>query len=209
MRLSVVLLLALFVATPLAAGPWPRPAGEWFLSLSRDSGAISIWGETGIDDSQWLVGQLQRDRGGTVQGMLSWRRTVTRGSGRTRLALSMGGVVRSRGGGLWLRPGALWGLGFERPLPGWVSADLSVALPVGRGRKAEPAGYLTLGFRPVPHVLTMLQLQAERDQMGSRLHLAPSVAWEWREGRHVQLGLRQGLGNSRGRSVTLASWLRF
>lgn len=209
MRLPVVLLLALFVATPLVAGPWPRPAGELFLSLSRDAGATSIWAETGINDRQWLVAQLQRNRGGGVQGMLSWRYALSRGTGRARLALSLGGMVRSRGDGFWLRPGALWGLGFESPLPGWVSADLSIGLPVRRGRKAEPAGYLTLGIRPVPQLLTMLQLQAERDQTGSRIHLAPSVAWEWREGRHVQLGLRQGLGNSRGRSVTLASWLRF
>lgn len=209
MRLSALLLLALIMATPLAAGPWPRPAGERFLSLSRDAGATSIWAEAGIDGSQWLVGQLQRDRGGTVQGMLAWRRTLSGDSAGPRLALSLGGVMRSRGGGLWLRPGVLWGMGFQRPLPGWMAVDLSIALPVRRGQRAEPAGYLTLGIRPAPHLLTMLQLQAERDQAGSRFHLAPSVAWEWREGHHVQLGLRQRLGANRGRSVTLASWYRF
>lgn len=210
MRLLAALAFFLsIVATQLNAGPWARPAGERFFSLSRGGGATSIWVESGIDNRQWLVGQIRRDRGGMVVGMLAWRRAIGAAEGPRRLALSLGGEHRSRGGGLWLRPGLLWGYGFQQPLPGWIAMDLSLVVPVSGRARTEIAGHLTLGVRPTEHFLTMLQLQAEHDRSGRRLYLAPSVAWEWREGAHLQLGLRQRAGGDRARSLTLASWVRF
>ncbi len=209
MRLIAALCLLLVWAVPLAAGPWPRPAGERFISLSRDGGGTSLWVESGIDGRQWLVGQARRDRGGARFLGLSWRRSLVAEDAVQRLAVSLGAEYRDRGARAWLRPGMMWGRGFERPVPGWVAASVVASVPLRRTASVELNGALTLGARPVPQWLTMVQFQGERDQSESRFHLAPSVAWEWRAGSHLQLGLRQRLGGDRRRSVTLASWLRF
>ena len=209
MRQALLFFLTVLLASPALASPWPRPAGERFLSLSREGASLSVWGEAGLDGRHWLVGRLERAQDGARTAGFALRRSLVDDDAVHRLALSLGAEFRDRDRRVALRPGLSWGRGVTRPWQGWVTASAEALVPVRQVRQIEWEGRVTLGAQPAPAWLAMVQLQAERRPQGQRLYVAPSVAWEWRTGTHLQLGLRQRVGGDRRRRVTLASWLRF
>jgi hypothetical protein len=128
--------------------------------------------------------------------------------GRLRLTGELGLGRQARPGmpAAMLRPGLLAGIGFGGRVPGWAAADLRVELHRG-GRIAKLD--LTLGLKPSPRLVTMVQIQAERGDVPASVHLAPAAVWHLRKGLSLTLGARIGLSGSRQRELRLGSWIVF
>lgn len=131
------LMLLLLLATGGLASPWPRAPQGVFLALSAEGDRsgnhhAGLYGEYGLGPRDTLGIELGRSSGGESSLMFWWQRTLDRGGGPDRWALSLGsGVLRRDDGYLpMLQVGAGWGRGFDavpvlRDIPGggWLAAE--------------------------------------------------------------------------------------
>lgn len=222
-------LLFLMLLWPLAAGagPWPRDAGEHFLSASVTGDTAALWFERGFSRGRWVVAEARLDRDGAWAGALRFNKAL-RDRGRWRLAWSLGVSVGMPQSDIvidlppvwWpgrtevivkirpraaLQAGISLGTGLERPWPGWAALDLMAeAGPATRVLRAEA----TLGLRPGARWMVMVQGHATLGDGPPALALAPSVVWQMRPGVQLQSGVHHDL-RGRRTGVKLASWFRF
>ena len=208
--LCAVWLLGLMIG-PGHAGPWPRDKAAVFLALSRTSGAFGesqVYGEYGLGRRRTLVTEAATSRAGW-RGQLLVRHALSPGKRGAQMALALGVVVvapQTIKPQAALRVGLLWGKGFSGRLPGWVSVEALADLgPGGVATRSTT----TLGLKPRPELMSILQLQTETSATGVMIHAATSMVWEARKGLSLELGLRQGIVGSAARQVKLGSWISF
>lgn len=228
----VLLVLLLFWPLAAAAGPWPRAAGERFVSLSVAGQTGSAWFEQGFGRGRWLVAEAQATRAGEWALALRLHRALpdaALGRGGTwRLAWSLGLSVAMPAADVaidlppvwWpgrtevtvtLRPvvaaqaGFSLGRGLGGRWPGWLALDLVAEAGPQRKRLKADA---TLGLAPSDRWLLLMQAHARIGTGPPALALAPSVVWQARRGLRLQAGLHHDL---RGRKATarLATWVEF
>lgn len=139
--LCLTLLLA-GLAGMAHAGPWSRPEGEIFLSLSaerdRDGNSYTgLYGEYGWRPRQTLGFELGHSNAGESSAMIWWQRALDRPEGVNRLTVSTGiGVIERDGKVMSLAlAGASWGRGFgdlawlrDVPGGGWLAVDARIKL---------------------------------------------------------------------------------
>lgn len=212
-----VVLLLMMWATSVGAGPWPRGAGQQFLSFSvtSDGGApgVAAYGEHGLSDRMTLVFSASRTRGGPPRAMVSiardlwpdrtWRHGWALGLGlhdgdaAARGALAIGRGVRIMG------------------LDGWISGETEV---IGTATAIETRAEATLGVTTGGALKLWTQLSVTGD-MQIRPLLAPARLTEVRAGlgaalpvgatTWVTLKASQGLDRGGTARISLGIWAEF
>jgi len=232
MRAALAVVLLICVPAAAAGGAWPRGEGKAFVSLatllsSGDFSSLqglgadlrnysSVYGEYGLG-AEWTLGaDAFYATGEDVDGfgaIVFARRTLFRLEGGHVFAadLGLGWLEESDADGTArIRSGLSWGKGFDSAWGGgWMSADGSLEYRLPRDEVIAKLD-ATLGLRPWPRWMTMVQIQSGHfGDDGFILKLAPSVAYELGEGRHLQLGLSIGLAGEDAVGVKLAHWWAF
>ena len=221
-RICAVLLF-LFPVQALA-GAWSREPGSTFLSFSTTitspvdnfgddlAGTSSIYAERGMRRDLTFGIDAQMIDINSYSALVFIRRPVARALDPHRFAILAGAGVAVSGNETEtiLRLGAAWGRGISvRSLDGWAALDASVDYMNAQSDIAIKTD-LTLGVKPNPKTKLMLQFQAG-DYPGSDpyLRVAPSVAYQIDQARHLEFGLQVGLKNDDRVGVKLGTWLEF
>lgn len=227
MRLVVFVLVLLWPVWALA-GPWPRAAGETFVSVSAIGHSGSVWVEHGLGRGRWLVFEGRFAGVGDWEGAVRFHRAM-RDRGAWKLAWSLGASVGMPQRDVVIDLPPVWwpgktvvtvkleplvtaqagfslGRGLERPWPGWLALDLTA--DVAGGGWSRLRADATLGYRPRPGWMAMMQLHASAGRGKPQAALAPSVVWQAGKVLSLQAGLHHDL---RGRRTVarLGSWVTF
>ena len=234
-RLAVM--LALLLPLPAGAGPWPRAAGQVFLSLSaeRDRAGgdyAAAYAEYGLTARTTLGLELGRSAAET-SAILWLQHPLDDGQGAHRLVVQSGlGAVRRGEDLLPLAQAALsWGRGFERWGGGWMTAQVLARMtggaPEAMGLQTRGPGRpsilnsfqtaewqvkadLTLGLRPREGLMVINGLWLEeREDTGFSARLAPSLVWDAPGPVQIELGLVQPMAGGAEQALRLATWLEF
>lgn len=136
-RPFIALAVAMLLAQPGLAGPWPRAVGGVFLSFGAerdraDNSYISLYGEYGLSARNTLGFDLGRSNAGETSAILWWQRALGRDQGPNRWSISLGlGGIRRDGRFHPLgQIATAWGRGLDtipylRALPGggWLAVE--------------------------------------------------------------------------------------
>ncbi len=212
-----------FCVGEAAAGAWPRPPGEVFLSVrgdlegERDGPDLdgSVYAEYGLARRWTLVGQYStsEERWNPTRAGMAIRYALSGPDAVNRFAVSLGassppnviGVMTSTR----LELGAAWGRGFEsRWGAGWMTASAKVMLARDIDRPITDLNAL-VGLRPAEGRMAMLGLGRYADDGGTFWKLSPQVGYEIRDEVWLVPGLSQELGDDRTTSVTVTIWWTF
>jgi hypothetical protein len=227
------ILLALALALPAgeaAAGAWPRPRGETFLSFGQQvsTGArtliaatqdirswTSVYAEYGLTDRLTIgldagtgLGQDER-----VGAALAFVRLPVWSPGEHRVAVDFGlGTLDSDAEGRQTRYrfGLAWGRGFEgRRGGGWLGMESSLELREPAGNFAVKADF-TAGFKPNDRWMLIAQAQTGYyPDAGGIVRLVPSVVRRLGERSHLQLGAMAEMAGDDALGATAAVWFTF
>ena len=219
MRMPIAAVLFALAATEAAAGAWPRPKGETFVSIAtRQStgartliGAVqdlhnytSVYAEYGLTERLTLGLDAGHGSGPdeAVDAALVFARLPVWSPGEHKVAADLGfglladGVEPTQ---TRIRPGLAWGRGFEsRWGGGWLGMEASYEIRLPSGEHAAKADF-TAGLKPKEGWMGILQLQAGAytDAEAPILRLAPSVV--------RQVGRRRSARSRPCRATTLTA----
>jgi len=216
-RLILILALLPWLAAAAQGGAWPRARGEGFLSASAtvegpdEAGflreSFSLYAEYGVTARLTAGVDLNGDRLRMSKAIAFLRWPLGRAPREAKLALEIGaGQVEGENA---LRPSLSIGRGIsigERQ--GWLNADTRAILFTDGTTAYETD--LTAGLSLGARVKAMVQIQAGVPAQGRNyLRLVPSVVYETRPGRHVELGVTEPLSGGGERGVKLGLWAEF
>ncbi|MDA5093181.1 hypothetical protein O2N63_03690 [Aliiroseovarius sp. KMU-50] len=203
--------------SPAEAGAWPRKDGEWFISIqaTQDWGnwvnypKVSTYLEYGLTDVWTIGGRIEHDLQTyeTSEAELFVRRafpTVL----TWQLAAGMT-FSETTEGTLSFKPSFHLGKGFEtRWGNGWMDALIKVELPVEEGAGSVGA-FAQIGLKPHECLLTMISVDAHADKFNTTVKLLPSLAWEVRPGRHIQVEWSETVTPAPEGKLSLGIWMSF
>ena len=207
-----------------AAGAWSRDKGSTFVSsaytlsspidaLGEDlKGYSTVYLERGLGRNLTLGIDAGMEANADYTAIFFLRRSLGAGNGPNVFAFQGGlGAASSAGSPDYLlQVGASWGRGMTTRLGGgWAALDTSLQYRFETGEIVTKAD-LTLGLKPVDRTKLMLQVQVG-DYLGNApyLRIAPSVAREFRPGRHIELGAQVGVAGDTRVGLKLGTWLEF
>ena len=230
MRTPIAGLLIALAATEAAAGAWPRPKGETFVSVASrySTGARtlvaavqdirsynSIYVEHGLTERLTVGLDAGQGRGpdDALVAALVFARLPVWSPGEHKLAADLGfGLLEDDvdGSQTRVRPGLAWGRGFEsRWGGGWLGMEASYEYRFPSGDSAVKADF-TAGIKPTDDWMTILQLQTgvypDADPL---VRLAPSVVRRLGARSHLQVGGLAPVAGDDAWGATLALWLTF
>lgn len=215
--LLLALMLLPWLAIPARAGAWPREEGQLFLVLSgqiegRDASGLyrqhgALYAEYGATDRLTVGLDLGNDtiRMTKAIGFLRW--PLGPPDRPLKLAFELGaGQVEEKNA---LRPGLSLGRGLVLwNRPGWLALDGRAALFGGRDVALESD--LTFGLSTGQKTRLILQLQTGRPEKGGPYtRFAPSLVYETRPGRQIELGVIAPLTGEGEPGIKLGAWRSF
>ena len=227
--LAVVLSLAL--PAEAAAGAWPRPKGETFLSFGQQlsTGATTLLAAT-ADIRSWsalyaeyglterltvgLDAGLGQGRDERVQAVLAFARLPVWSPGDHRVAVDLGlGTLAATDEDRQtrLRAGLSWGLGIAegRHGGGWLGMESSAELREPAGEVALKADF-TAGWKPNDRWMVIGQVQTGYyPDVGGIVRIAPSVVRRTSARSHLQLGATAEVVGERALGLSAAVWFSF
>jgi hypothetical protein len=227
-------LLCLLLASPAAAGPWPREAGSWFLSTAfgteRQNGRrvalTDSYLEYGLTPRLTFGGSLRRV-GTEHEGRVFARWHPPDLPGGIPVGLSLG--LQQGDGPDWratedlghatverlvLRPRAVLGLhlghGRDTPLgPAWARLDLRVFVATGGPRGTDLELFGQIGLRPRERLVTMLSASLYTDRTDRWVTLEPAVGYEITPRFTLLASVTAEPSRRSLRSAQLGLWTRF
>ena len=221
--LSLIFLLSL-LPTDAFAGAWPRAEGSTFLSfgttvttptdaLGTDiNTAFSLYLERGMKRQRTFGFDLHAESTDKYTAIAFLRVPVLRRSETHKFALQFGAGSKTNGAtNEWLlHSGVSWGRGFETKLGhGWAAVDAQMHYFVASGEMATKVD-VTFGVKPKDRWKIMMQLQAgDYPSSDPYLRLAPSITWEMRPGRHLEVGAQIGVHNDDRLGLKIGTWIEF
>lgn len=224
LRLFLVLLVA---GGQAAAGAWPRGAGNTFVTFGTTySTDPATLGEDVFDPDGFHTLLVERgvtsrltfglDAGFAEDGDYSALAYASYALGSlqasNRFALQAGlGMTRDGGAEEGMAQiGASWGRGLSTPWgDGWAAADASVFYRA-QSDKAGVKLDLTLGVSAGAYVKLFMQVQSGLyPDADPYLRLVPSMAWEFRPGRHLEVGIPVGILGDDNVGLKVGTWLAF
>ena len=213
-----LLVLLVFLAGPLSAGPWLRDRGEAFLSFSSiykhaeqltDPLAYSsLYAEYGVHEKLTLGLDLGGDDLGQYKAIVFATHPVRALGDKTKLSFELGlGAVNDK---FILRPGLSLGRGFTAlDKPGWLSVEIRAEM-TPELRNIQLGTDFTVGLSPWRRGKVIMQLQAGGTMADpDYLRVAPSFVYEVKPGRHLEIGATAGLKNAERYGVKLGVWRSF
>jgi len=230
MRTPIAGLLLALAATEAAAGAWPRPRGETFVSIGtrQTTGARtliaavqdihsynSLYLEHGLTDRLTLGLDAGEGRGPDerVSGALVFARLPIWSPGEHRVAVDLGfGLLEATDTDreTRTRAGLSWGRGFEsRWGVGWLGMEASAELRRPSGDTAYKADF-TAGIKPTEHWMWIAQIQTGVwPDAEPIVRFAPSVVRKLGARSHLQLGGLAPLAGDNAFGATMAVWFTF
>lgn len=211
------LIMLLLLATQAGAGAWPREKGDLFLSFSNtfqtgsNGGAsdwMSLYAEYGLAERATIGLDFGGDgvRSTKTVGFLIM--PVSRPDAVWKRSVELGfGEVDDR---MAFRPGFSIGRGTKLlRRDGWIAVDTRwVMFQDGRGGSRVESD-LTLGLSAGRRSKVIVQFQAGDPSNGAPyLRLAPSLVFERKAGRHIEIGMTAGIVESSDLGVKLGIWRR-
>ena len=212
--LCVCGLVVTLVARAAHAGPWPREAGETFLSVSwerdliRDKGYATIYGEYGLSNRLTLGLDIGANPDGLSKAIGFARIPFGQSPGGMRLALEMGtGVTDKRP---VMRPAMSFGRGLNLVgRSGWLTLDIRATVFQDTFDAAWESD-LTLGLNATARGKTIVQLQTGQPATGDAyVKLGSSWVMQGLPGRHIEFGVVTGLKNSDALAAKIVLWHTF
>ncbi len=231
---AALLLLALSLATPAAAGPWPREVGTWFLSSTfgaedqagRRIAVSESYAEYGLTPRLTFGGKLRRT-GEDTEGEVFVRWHPPDLAGRIAVGLSLG--LRQGDGPAYsliedlgyavveypvLRPRGMIGLhlghGRDTPLgPAWARIDLRAFTATTSDASADSELFAQIGLRPRPRLLTMLSATLYDTGEDRFLTVEPAIGYEITARFTVTASVTAEPSRRALRSAQLGLWTRF
>lgn len=211
LRIAVLILV---LAGPAPAGPWPRAAGEGFVSFAveadpEDGGSpyATLYAEYGIGAGRVLGLDLGRSEDYFDKAVLFFRQPFGAGDTPTVAAWEIGlGMVDERPS---LRTGLSVGRGVTLGAqPGWTAFDLRTSL-LGSGNAILEAD-LTVGAETGNGNKWLVQLRmAAPTDSAAYVNIAPAWALRVGPGRHLLIGVTAGVLNSSEARLGLGFWQAF
>ena len=207
----VVTFVAISVSVPAAwSGAWPREVGRTFLSFGTsldvaydDPRAVreqlhSLYVEYGLRPKLTLGLDGGIDDQGHYSALVFLRRPMMEKSKNHRFAFQ-GGIGRRKdaaGPDYMIHGGLAWGKGIDTRFgSGWMSMDTTTEYRFNSQDLMTKMDF-TIGLKPKPRTKLMLQIQTGMTSGSAPfMRLAPSVARQFGEGRHVVVEAHFGVLN--------------
>lgn len=226
---SAALALGLTLAAGAAtAGAWPRPQGDYFLSLSSQTSTggrsfvtaigdirsyTSLYGEYGVTDrlTAGIDAGFGSGQDNAAASALVFARLPVWSPGDQKVAADFGiGWITSDQDGdqLRLRPGIAWGRGFESGWGGgWLGMESSLEYRTPDSEMIFKADF-TAGLKPTDSWMLIGQLQTGiyPDNEDPLIRLAPSVVRRLGPRLHMQLGAVIDIFGGDGIGVKASFW---
>lgn len=217
-RLFICILAMLLATGDLAsAGAWPREKGEAFVSgqVRQDADTldhapvVSLYGEYGLTD-RWTVGgkldyALATRDVTQMKAFARWHVPDSDGMWERALSLAIEGTADDPN----VSPSVHLGRGIDTAIgPGWMDVELTATLSI-QDAQVDYGLFALVGVKPSPRLMTMVALDVSTTDPGAQVNLIPSVAWEYKQGKHVQLEWTYGLDGAVKHEVAAGIWLEF
>lgn len=214
-RVLVVLLLLTGTAQ---AGPWTREMKEGFLSFSTIAKKAekltdplsysSIYVEYGLRPNLTIGFDGGADDLGQYKALIFAARSIRGADRKTRMTLELGlGAVNDK---FVLRPGLAIGRSFTAlSKPGWFSVETRAEMTPELSN-IQLGTDITLGLSPWDRTKLIFQVQSGGTMADpDYIRLAPSVTYEVKPGRHLELGMTAGIKNAESFGVKFGMWRSF
>lgn len=217
MRIDAMLLVLCLATVPVDpgnAGPWLRPEGESFLSVSvekpdGDQFYLSTYGEYGLRPDLTLGLDFGVNEDELDKAILFAKRPLSSHDSAFQVSLELGmGVVDEKG---VLRPGVNIGHSYVlRDLNGWISLELKAVLEPDDGDHFATTD-LTIGLEMSARHKAMLQISSTGSPVdGDSLKITPSFVFERTPGHHFQIGVTAGIrDDDNATAIKLGIWREF
>lgn len=221
MRLIIIFLWLISVASLAGAGAWSRNSGQLFITAGGNfllsSGAQlpvhydpTLYAEYGFSERLTLGMDLHTaDAGriGSVFFFASFPIGDLKSQQKFAASLSLGARANATAQteGL-IRGGLSWGTGLDN---GWLSVDASATYGTD-DRTFRPKVDATFGYRWTDKWTTTMQLQTGQGFANDYYaKIAPSVTYNLRENIKLHLGAVHALSGDRGSALKFETWLTF
>lgn len=229
-------LMVWFLAAGLVhSGPWPREAGQTFLSLSgerdRSGNAYTgLYAEYGLTGRRTFGAEVNRTTVGETGVMIWYQKSLDDGEGAYRLSYSMGFGAIHRDGALLPQSQAalMLGRGFSGLWGGgWLTAEARIKVAgeprqiIQRdGLSQTEAAYLTpqmigkldltAGIRPTPDwaIINQLRLESRQDS-DFQAKLASSIVYDIVGPARLEAGVVTPLAGPGEAALKLGTWFDF
>lgn len=226
MRIAAATLFLLIQACTAQAGAWPREQGSVFVSASyravadvaalgslralMQDGYNALYAEYGLTPRLTLGLDAGYAMDGRFSGVGFARWSLDNGSGRNRLALSLGAGLAGPPGETLVQLGAHWGTSLSFGWSdGWMGLDLTAIQRLETDGIAAKADF-TFGLAPSDGWKAILQLQAgSYPGADAYLRLAPSIVRRTGAASHIEIGLEAELLGSGMVGAKIGSWIEF
>ncbi|MCK8463920.1 hypothetical protein MUY35_08675 [Aliiroseovarius sp. S1339] len=215
----LILALTLLLATGdvALAGAWPREEGEAFVSAQvrqdadtlDDLPVINLYGEYGLT-GRWTVGAkldyaLASEDITHVKAFGRWHMQNDGGSWQKAISLSVEGTEEDP----YVSPAIHLGRGFDTAFgPGWLDVEVSASVSI-LDADVDLGGFALVGLKPHPRLMTMMALDVTPINSGTQVNVIPSVAWQYKQGKHLQLEWTHALDGIIKDEVAAGIWLEF
>ncbi len=214
--------MALLLAQSALAGPWPREAGQVFLSFSAETTVdreeplvlpeydATLYAEAGLGNRFTLGADLYQGPNSHTY-LVFLERTLTPGDARNQFAVRLGGGTGEYGAGATTLglAGLAWGRGFEtRWGNGWAVLDAQLRLRSTGGEEVKVDA--TLGLAPHEDWLVIGQLQAaDFPDSPESLRVQATAVRRLSDRFSLEGGVVYGLANSSRAGLKLGLWTEF
>lgn len=229
------MVLAMTLAGPAHAGPWPREEGRAFVALSgerdRDGNAYAgLYAEYGLSRRRTLGLEVSRTNVGETSALVWYQKSLDDGEGPNRISYAVGAGAIRRGGDLLpvSQAALMWGRGITGIWDGgWVTAEGRVKVTgemerttAGEGLSRVAYAYLTpkailkldvtLGLRPTERlaVVNQLRLESGKDSDLSA-KIASSVVYDLGGPASLEAGIVAPLAGPSEAAIRVGTWLEF
>lgn len=218
LRFFICVLPMLFASGDLAqAGAWPRDKGGAFLSGQARQNAdtldeapvISVYGEYGLTDRWTIGGKLDYALASNdilqMKAFARWHLPNSDEPWQKAVSLAVEGTKDDQ----YVSPSFHLGRGIETAIgPGWLDIELTTTLSV-LDAQMDYSAFAQIGVKPSQRLMTMVALDVTGIDADAQIDLIPSVAWEYKQGKHLQLEWTYALDGAVKHEVAAGIWLEF
>ncbi|MCK0140435.1 hypothetical protein [Aliiroseovarius sp. F47248L] len=217
-RFLIYVLAMLFASGDLAhAGAWPRDKGDTFVSgqvrqdadTLDDAPVASVYGEYGLT-SRWTVGgkldyALATKNVTQIKAFARWHFADNGGPWKRAISLAIEETAEDPN----VSPSFHLGRRIDTTFgPGWLDAELTATMSI-LDAQVDYSAFALVGVKPNPRLMIMVALDITTIDAGAQIDLIPSVAWEIKQGKHLQLEWTYGLDGAVKHEVAAGIWLEF
>ncbi len=227
MAIIRIFLVILLTSAQAQAGAWARGTGNTFVALSYamaedpelfgteafdPAGYLSLMIEHGVGDRLTFGLDAGRSDAGDYKAVTYLSRTFGPMDGKMRYAVQLGaGTSRHfMGDDPVAYLGTSIGRGLETPWgTGWAAMDTTSYYRT-RTQEFVTKADITVGLNTGDRVKLFVQVQTGKYPTNDAyVRVVPSMAYEVRDGRYIELGVAVGLVGDSNMGVKLGTWLEF